>query len=289
MERGIFRYLKWQELYKTEKPFQILIDLPDNTEGQRQTNLEFYDGSEVDITDVRGMPRSLDIDIHGFTYAHHDSCLRNEDFFDKEKVESIYLPECEELLRATLAGVDKVHVFNWLVRDTGSSPAEGRRVDMNDPLALLGAARVAHIDQTIPSAVERVYIELGSEAERLLQGRLRLINLWRPINGPVENWPLALCDGRTISPGARVESDRVRRKYTGGTTFVLEEPNQTWYYLSQQQDNEIAIFKNFDSECDITKYAPHCSFMPLLRAPSDRPRRSIEVRALVFTSSSESA
>ncbi|KAJ5160565.1 uncharacterized protein N7482_007569 [Penicillium canariense] len=283
MERGAFRYLKWQDLYTIEKPFQVLIDLPNDAEDKRQSNIEFYDGPEVDITDVRGITHGPEIDTHGFTYLQHDSCLEPGHFLDKGMVQSKYLPECEVLLRHILDGVDEVHFFNWLVRDTSSVPAEGKQVDINDPLARVGAARVAHIDQTFESAVDRVYLELPSKAEELLQGRLRLINLWRPINGPVESFPLALCDGRTISPDARVEADRIRRKYTGGTTFVLEEPGQTWYYLSQQQNNEVAMFKNFDSDDDVTKYAPHCSFVPLSQDPSNRPRQSIEVRALVFT------
>ncbi|KAI3159043.1 hypothetical protein DTO046C5_7153 [Penicillium roqueforti] len=282
MERGIFRYLKWQELYKVEKPFQVLIDLPEDAELKRQTNMEFEDGSEVTITDIRAVQSRPQIDTHGFTYAYHDSSLTEDQFLDKVNVESIYLPECEALLRSSLDGVDEIHFFNWLVRDT-SSVLSGKEVDLNNPLALVGPARVVHIDQTSTSAVERVYLELPSKAEKLLKGRLRLINLWRPVNGPVENFPLAMCDGRTVSPTARVQSDRIRRKYTGGTTFVLQESEQIWYYLSHQKNNEVTIFKNFDSDYDMTQDAPHSSFVPLVHTPGIRPRRSIEVRAMVFT------
>ena len=89
-------------------------------------------------------------------------------------------------------------------------------------------------------------MELPADAEALLKGRVRLIkwacsletrvlrnwslaSLWRPINGPVETWPLALCDGRTVSQSSLVEADRIRRKYTGGTTWVLEEPGLEWF------------------------------------------------------------
>lgn len=115
MERGVFRYLKWQELYNTERPFQILIDIPADAEDKRQTNMEFYDGSELNITDVRSITDSPDIDIHGFKYVHHNTCLESQHFFNKEKVELEYLPECEALLRNMLDGVDEVHFFNWLV------------------------------------------------------------------------------------------------------------------------------------------------------------------------------
>lgn len=115
MERGIFRYLKWQELYKVEKPFQVLIDLPEDAELKRQTNMEFEDGSEMTITDIRAVQSRPQIDTHGFTYAYHDSSLTEDQFLDKVNVESIYLPECEALLRSSLDGVDEIHFFNWLV------------------------------------------------------------------------------------------------------------------------------------------------------------------------------
>ena len=42
-----------------------------------------------------------------------------------------------------------------------------------------------HIDQTYEAAVKRVHQLLGADAPRLLQGRLRLVNVWRPIANPV--------------------------------------------------------------------------------------------------------
>ena len=85
-----------------------------------------------------------------------------------------------------------------------------------------------------------------------LESLLSSPSLWRPINGPVETFPLAVCDGRTVSPSAILETDRVRRTYTGGTTFVLQEPGRKWYYLNRQTDDEVTLFKNFDSDTSTT-------------------------------------
>lgn len=115
MERGAFRYLKWQELYKVEKPFQVLIDLPEDAELKRKTNMEFEDGPEVTISDVREVDSWPQMDTHGFTFVHHKSTLTGDQFFDKADVESKYLPECEKLLRSSLEGADEVYFFNWLV------------------------------------------------------------------------------------------------------------------------------------------------------------------------------
>jgi hypothetical protein len=39
----------------------------------------------------------------------------------------------------------------------------------------------------------------ASEAERLLGQRFAIINVWRPIRGPVRDKPLAVCDAQSIS------------------------------------------------------------------------------------------
>lgn len=115
MDKAVFTYLHWQESYKTEKPFQILIDLPADAKDQRRTNVEYRQGREQEILDVRAVSEDFDIDLFGFTHVTHRSSVRGADFYDKAIVEEQYLPECEALLRRVLDKVDKVHFFNWLV------------------------------------------------------------------------------------------------------------------------------------------------------------------------------
>ena len=55
-----------------------------------------------------------------------------------------------------------------------------------------------HIDQTYDASVKRVHYHLPDEAERLLKGRVRIINVWRPIQNPVAHKPLAVADWRTV-------------------------------------------------------------------------------------------
>lgn len=46
----------------------------------------------------------------------------------------------------------------------------------------------------------------GDDAERLLRGRAQLINLWRPLRGPVLDVPLAFADARTLNKSDLVPS-----------------------------------------------------------------------------------
>jgi len=55
-----------------------------------------------------------------------------------------------------------------------------------------------HIDQSPKGGFERVRLHTGDEAEDLLKGRVQIINVWRPIGGPVEESPLAVGDFRIV-------------------------------------------------------------------------------------------
>jgi hypothetical protein len=67
----------------------------------------------------------------------------------------------------------------------------------------------------------------------------------------VEDYPLALCDGSTVSASDLVEADHIRRHYTGSTMYLQYNQNLRFYYVSKQTKDEILIFKNFDSAEDI--------------------------------------
>ncbi|OQE92599.1 hypothetical protein PENNAL_c0007G06411 [Penicillium nalgiovense] len=142
-------------------------------------------------------------------------------------------------------------------------------------------------DEPGTSMIERIRNHLPEEAHHLLSGRVQMINMWRPINGPVEDQPIAVCDGRTVDTSKLVETDMTRGDYTGTLLYPLYDPSniRKWYYLSRQGVEDVLLFKSFDSEKGSVKHTPHTSFT-LSDTPNDaRPRISVEVRALVFTRS----
>lgn len=115
MEIAKFHYLQWQKLYTTEKPFQILIDLPKNAADKRTTNLVFSEGPEECIEDVRQEMDGYKLDTYGFMYKQSPTSLGMHQFTQKREIEDTYLPECEQVLRDVMDGVDEVHFYNWLV------------------------------------------------------------------------------------------------------------------------------------------------------------------------------
>jgi hypothetical protein len=52
---------------------------------------------------------------------------------------------------------------------------------------------------------------MGAEADDLLSRRFAIVNVWRPIRGPLRDAPLAICDAQSVEPGDLVAADQVYR------------------------------------------------------------------------------
>ncbi|MCJ1361286.1 hypothetical protein MMC16_000384 [Acarospora aff. strigata] len=247
-ENATVQYMKWTDLYLKEKPFQMFLDLPPDAADQRKTNVVF-EPKEIVVQNIRGREADLDLDHQGFIVRRLTEIPDLKDL-DTTIVESVYLPAMEKLLRAEVEGVDRVFFFDWRLRSS-SVPTADVTVNLKDLSAKLGPANIVHVDQAPVASLNRVRKHLAKEADHLLEGRVRIINLWRPIKNPVEDWPLAICDGSTIDMEDLIETDTVRRDYIGSNMFALHRETQAWYYLHKQQADEVLIFKQFDSHPDV--------------------------------------
>lgn len=107
-------FLQWQSLYEEEKPFQIFINIPEDAEDQRHTNLVFEKVS-LYVHDVRGHPWDYSLDTNGFMYRQHNTNMTN--FSDRKAVREKYLPDIEALLKREVQGADQIFFFDWRVRD----------------------------------------------------------------------------------------------------------------------------------------------------------------------------
>jgi len=224
------------------------------------------DPQEIRIEDGRGRESEFNLDRNGFALVKAPTQVR--DFYAPEDVKSTYYPEVERLLRDTL-GVSRVVVFDHTVRNATRQgvPIPSRRV---------------HNDHTINSAPRRVRDHLGADADALLKNRFGIVNVWRPIRGPVLDSPLALCDARTFTDDDLIASDLVYPHVRGETSSVAYNPSHRWYYFSQMQTDEALLIRVHDSANDgRARLSFHTSFNnpAAIGAP---PRESIEVRALVF-------
>ncbi|HWO86852.1 MAG TPA: CmcJ/NvfI family oxidoreductase [Stellaceae bacterium] len=124
---------------------------------------------------------------------------------------------------------------------------------------------------------------MGEEAEELLKHRFAIINLWRPICGPVLESPLALCDAQSLSEENLVASDLKYPDRTGETYSITYNPNQRYYYFPRMQADEAVLIRCFDSAPEgAARFSAHTGFDDPTAPPDALPRESLEVRTLVF-------
>ena len=121
-------------------------------------------------------------------------------------------------------------------------------------------------------------------AEARLNKRYGSINVWRPIQSPVENKPLVICDYDSIDDGDLIAAER---QYpdgrVGGIYYLTYNPKQRWYYFPRMERDEVVLLKCFDSLTDGTaRWTAHGSFDDPNRPPDAKPRESIEIRTLLF-------
>ena len=174
-EKAILRYLKWQELYETEKPYQLFSAVTKQELPVRgATNLEWTEGDVEIIHDVRGIVSHFTLDKNGFAFRNAPTNFR--DFGSTEQIERIYLPEVEDILRLEVEGVDQIHFFDWRIRKNVGL-GDKTEIDANDKLQHLLPATHVHVDQTPSAVVGRVRLHLPKQADFLLRGRVRIIKL----------------------------------------------------------------------------------------------------------------
>src|ERR1700751_2644344 len=229
-------------------------------------------GQSVAIRNGREVLDELSLDTNGFVLTPHETAVR--DFYDPEEVKSVYYPEVERLLKQ-VTGAERVLIFDHVVRNPGL--AERGEKGARDP------ARIVHNDYSLKSAPRRVRDHLPQEADRLLRHRFAEVNVWRAIRGPIESWPLALCDARTLPPADIVPSELVYPERVGETYGFTYNPTHRWYYFPRMRPNEAILLKCYDSKDDgRARFTAHTAFDDPNSPPNAAPRESIEVRALIF-------
>nr|OQO18726.1 hypothetical protein B0A51_14577 [Rachicladosporium sp. CCFEE 5018] len=256
------------------------------------------------VHNIRDKIDSYNTDNSGFAVYH--SPASEKLFTDDSKVRREYYPEVEALLRDRLSGVKKVHFFDHTIRRrTKDSPRQ--------------PVQQVHVDQTPEAAAARVRRHLPDEADELLKGRYQIINVWRPIENPASDFPLAVVDWRSTSPADFIpidlmypkradsvhdDDDRGKEKLPdeaslfsaegyevkGETLGVAPSEKHVFFYVKDMTPEEVMLLKCYDSYGEgepmgkkgLAVRTPHTAFQDP-QTPADAPgRQSIEVRCLVF-------
>jgi hypothetical protein len=230
-----------------------------------------YAKYSVAIHSARPIMQQLSLDRQGFAVVSHQTAVAN--FYDEKEVRAIYYPEVERLVKESTGAV-KVHVFDHNVRCRPM--AKMRENGAQEPV------KVAHNDYTLKSGPQRVRDLLPNEAEALLKNRFAVINVWRPIRGPVQESPLAVCDAQSMVQNDFVKHTLRYRDRDGEVYSVAYNPNHRWYYIPNQKKEEVLLLKCYDSDEHRSRFTAHSAFEDPTSPHDAAPRESIEVRTLVF-------
>jgi hypothetical protein len=252
-----------------------LVYIPSRGGGDETEHVGNFTTREVTIHDGRHHKQVTNLDVEGFKLVQQTSQV--EDFYDDAQIDSTYHDEVKALL-TELTGAARIEIFDDTRRSTSLERQRDKRIRE--------AASIVHNDYTARSGINRLrdhFADDPDEANKLLQRRFAIINVWRSIAGPVQNHPLALCDASTLSPEDLVSVERRAEERMGEIQVALQNPDQRWYYFPGMQMDEALLIKTFDSESDgRARFTIHTSFEIPDAAVDAPPRESIESRCLVF-------
>jgi len=238
------------------------------------------------VVDARGA--NFRLAEAGFELVSHPTTLTTDDFYgNPEKIRSVYYDEIAEVMKK-VTGASHCKVFHHAVRN-----ADGHRKGAFSEGQPQGYAMGIHTDSH-PHAADRLFAEFAKKmaedaadpAVDFTKGRFLYLNAWRNISTkPIERDPLAVCDFRTVvTPDDLVTSD-IYLPDRDTLQYKLDCRNAArhrWHYFSRMAQDEILIFKQWDSDPTTSRACFHTAFT-ITDTPADAPgRESIETRAMLF-------
>lgn len=258
-----------------EKAYQIMYGESERDELPR-TNMKLQ-WLPTRFNDLRMREDELSFAKTGVAVRKLNSAMQYTDFEDEGMVTTVYFEELAENLREFL-GAQEVKFFRYGIRKRHQMfPAStGQQYDFAQPTS------IAHVDATLLSTEAEMVKQFGDRADESRQRRFQWVNVWKPLRGPVNDWPLCFCDASSVHSEDLEVTDMVYEDYHTENISLRHNAAQRWYFLSDHRADEIIIFKQSDSDPGGVPGVPHCSFDNPGTHRGERPRESIEARALVL-------
>jgi hypothetical protein len=253
-----------------ERPHTYTYDPPDGTP---KSNI-VTEAHTVPVFNMRPVADGLTLDVQGFALVYSPTAVT--DFYDEPQLRETYYPEAEDLVKQA-TGASRVVVFDHTVRRREQGVEDRTQGAPRQP-----ATRI-HGDYTELSGPQRVRDLMGAEAGDLLRRRFAIVNVWRPIRGPLNDAPLAVCDAASVADGDLVPQDLIYRDRKGEVYGLTYNPAHRWYYAPAMEADEALLLKCYDSLKDgRARFMPHTAFTDPSAPANTIPRESIELRTLVF-------
>ena len=120
------------------------------------------------------------------------------------------------------------------------------------------------------------------DVTEVLSRRHAILNVWRPTNGPVEQWPLAVCDRTTIERADLVDAELKYAHRTGYVAVLRHDPGQRWFHVPRMLPSEVLAFTCYDSALPDIAWGAHTAFADPTSPPGARVRESLETRVIAL-------
>ncbi|MEL6200025.1 MAG: CmcJ/NvfI family oxidoreductase [Pseudomonadota bacterium] len=220
--------------------------------------------TQVSVRDLRGATVRPGFSADGIEFVEHRSAVT--DFKETPAWRERYDAELTALL-VEQTGAEEVVVFDHTVR-------------IDDPDAERRPARNVHNDYSQTGAEQRLEDLVGAEvACDYRAGHYGFVNVWRPIDRPIESSPLGFLHPASVAAEDWVPIELIYPDRIGHILGVVANAQHDWFYLSGMTPDEVAIFNIYDN-----RGRPQVGHSAL-DLPGDaqvtRPRQSIESRTLV--------
>lgn len=217
----------------------------------------------VELTDVRVSNEAVRFAEDAVEFVSFPTAV--EDFIGDAWNET-YDRELAQLLTTRL-GVQDVVVFDHTVR-------------VDDPDATRKPARNVHSDYSEDGAKQRLTDLLGAEkAAEWREGHYAFINVWRPVDHPINSAPLGFVRPSSVDPSDWILLDLIYPDRKGQIMGLVGSPAHDWLYQSKMTSDEVAIFNIYDN-----RGLPSIAHSALDRVEDPDVttiRKSIESRTLV--------
>lgn len=219
--------------------------------------------TQVQITDVRNMAHPVTFEEDAVEFAPLSSAVQD---FSGDAWQKTYDGELTRLLIERLHARE-VKVFDHTVR-------------VDDPKATRKPARNVHSDYSERGAKQRLIDLLGPDkAAQWAKGHYAFINVWRPLDNPINSSPLGFVRPSSVHPEDWVILDLIYPDRMGQIMGLVGRPDHVWLYQSRMTPDEVAFFNIFDNH-GLPSIAH--SALDMIEDPSvTTTRKSIESRTLV--------
>ncbi len=235
------------------------------------------------------------MDKLGVSLAHLDSACEN--FYDHAEVERVFYAEIEQLLLDYFPGASDALVYNHDVFDKDYAGDRREDQDNKNPGVNAAYANLVHNDLNDNSGRvrcrelltrnlrnfgrEQHYTEAAADAK--MSRRFMSINLAKPIE-TVEQNPFVLCAWPSFADQPYINNYRIYDDRVGETTRFTYRKDHEWYWLPQQQANEVSMLKCYDSVTDgsVSRWSFHTASIDHTAPENARCRKNVVVRSFVF-------